>query len=329
MRGTILVTGGAGYVGSHVTRELVDRGADVVVFDNLQTGWRQALPPEARFIEGDLADAAALDRLFSGRPIAAVMHFAANSLVGNSMRDPFPYLGDNVSNAVSLVKAMAKHEVRKMVFSSTASLYGQAGETAIDEAAEIAPDSPYGESKYQVERMLGWAERIFGIRSACLRYFNAAGAHPGGRIGEDHRPETHLIPLALQVAEGQRPDLTIFGDDYATPDGTCIRDYVHVCDLADAHLRVLDVVDRQSCCYNLGTGHGYSVREVVAAVAQVTGRPCPATVGPRRAGDPPMLVAASGKIRRELGWTPRFDDLQEIIGSAWQWRQNFPRGYAE
>ncbi|HSK39887.1 MAG TPA: UDP-glucose 4-epimerase GalE [Arenibaculum sp.] len=324
---SILVTGGAGFVGSHCVAELVERGLHVIVFDNLQQGHRAAVPPGAEFVEGDLADRAALAWLFGGHHFDAVLHFAARSLVGESMRDPHAYLHDNVVNALNLIQAAVRTGVRKIVLSSTANLFGTPESMPIDEDAAIDPGSPYGESKFIIERMLHWADRCHGLRSACLRYFNAAGAHPGGLLGEDHSPETHLIPLVLDAAAGRRPHIEIFGDDYPTPDGTCVRDYVHVCDLADAHIRVFDLLEERSCRYNLGNGTGYSVRQVIETAERVTGRTVPVRVGARRPGDPPVLIASSERIRTELGWQPRFPDLETIIGTAWEWRQRHPYGY--
>ncbi|HUN50777.1 MAG TPA: UDP-glucose 4-epimerase GalE [Candidatus Sulfotelmatobacter sp.] len=326
-RSKVLVTGGAGFVGSHTVAALLEAGHAVVVLDNLQQGHRQAVPSAAVFVEADLADRDRLHQLFAAHRFDAVLHFAANSLVGESMRDPFRYLGDNVANAVNLVRACCEHGVGKFVLSSTANLFGTPERVPIDEAAAIDPGSPYGESKFATERLLLWAERIFGMHHACLRYFNAAGAHPNGRLGEDHRPETHLIPIVLDAALGRHAEVQIFGDDYPTPDGTCIRDYVHVCDLADAHVRVLDRLAQGSCHYNLGQGEGHSVREVIDTARRVTGAAIPTVVGPRRPGDPARLVAAAERIKRELGWRPRYSALPTIIETAWAWRRRNPTGY--
>ncbi|PWC80858.1 UDP-glucose 4-epimerase [Azospirillum sp. TSH100] len=324
---TILVTGGAGYVGSHCVAELLDRGHRVVVFDNLRQGHAAAVPPEATFVQADLADEAALARVFGQWRFDAVFHFAALSVVGESMRDPHAYLHGNTVTSLNLIRAAVKAGVMKLVFSSTANLFGSPKRIPIDEDEAIDPGSPYGESKFMIERALHWADRCHGLRSACLRYFNAAGAHPNGKLGEDHSPETHLIPLVMDAATGKRPHIEIFGDDYDTRDGTCIRDYIHVCDLADAHLRVLDVLDERSVRYNLGNGTGYSVREVIASVERITGRSVPVKVGPRRPGDLPVLIASSERIRRDLGWQPRFPELDSIIGSAWAWRSTHPHGF--
>ncbi|MFO1152311.1 MAG: UDP-glucose 4-epimerase GalE [Rhodospirillales bacterium] len=325
---TVLVTGGAGYVGSHAVVELLDRGREVVVFDNLIQGHPEAVPPGATLVIGDLADRGAIAEVFGRHHIDAIMHFAAYSLVGESMQKPFRYLRDNVVNALNLIETAVEYNVDRLVLSSTCALFGHPDRTPIDEDVRIDPGSPYGESKFLIERILHWADRVHGLRSACLRYFNAAGAHPVVPIGEDHAPETHLIPIALDVALGRRSHIDIYGDDYPTPDGTCIRDYVHVCDLADAHVRVLDALDRGSCRYNIGIGHGYSVREVVASVRRVTGTPVPERIAPRRPGDPPILIAASERIKRELGWQPRFTGIDEIVASAWAWRCHHPDGYA-
>lgn len=328
MAQTLLVTGGAGFVGSHVVHELLARRFNVVVIDNLQQGHREAIPAGATFAEVDLANSASLEAVFKQHRFDAVLHFAANSLVGESMKLPFKYLGDNVTNALNLIQAAIAHDVKKFVLSSTANLFGDPEKIPIDEAATIESGSPYGESKFIVERLLHWADRIHGLRSACLRYFNAAGAHPDGTIGEDHDPETHLIPIVLDAALGRRPHVEIFGDDYDTPDGTCVRDYIHVCDLADAHVRVLDKLTQASCRYNLGNGKGYSVREVIDMARKVTGIDIKVRMGARRPGDPPTLVASSDRIRQELGWQPRFGDLESIVRTAWEWRRKHPRGYA-
>jgi UDP-glucose 4-epimerase len=323
------VTGGAGYVGSHAVRALLDSGHDVVVIDNLQQGHRQAVPPDVEFVAADLADADGLKKLFARHEFDAVLHFAANSLVGDSMQRPFLYLGDNVANAVNLVRAACERGVRRFVLSSTANLFGAPESVPIEADAKIDPGSPYGESKFIIERLLHWAEQIYGMQSACLRYFNAAGAHPDGRLGEDHRPETHLIPIVLDAALGRRPHLQIFGDDYPTADGTCIRDYVHVCDLADAHVRVLAVLDHRSCRYNLGNGQGHSVRQVLEAARKITGAEIPTVIGARRPGDPAVLIAASERIKTELGWRPQHSDLETIVATAWEWRRRHPDGYDE
>lgn len=324
---SVLVTGGAGYVGSHAVAELVACGHDVVVFDNLQQGNPLAVVDGAELRVGDLADRYAVKSVFTKYQFDAVMHFAANSLVGESMKYPFRYLRDNVSNAVNLIETSAEFGIRKFVFSSTCAIFGNPERIPIDEDVTVDPGNPYGESKFLIERVLHWAAELYGMNYASLRYFNAAGAHSTIPIGENHEPETHLIPIALQVAQGRRPHLDIFGDDYDTQDGTCIRDYIHVCDLADAHVRVLKTLEQNSCQFNVGTGQGYSVREVIDAVKRITGIDIPVRVGPRRPGDPPVLVAASEKVKRDLGWTPQYSDLDTIVSTAWAWAQRFPRGY--
>jgi UDP-glucose 4-epimerase len=323
----ILVTGGAGYIGSVVAAELLSARHEVVVFDNLSQGHRAAVPDRAFFVEGDLADRAAIDRLFDSYSIDAVMHFASHTLVGESMHKPFLYLGRNVVNGLNLLESMAQHGVKRFILSSTANLFDRPRRMPIDEAENIIPGSPYGESKNILERMLAWLDRTIGLRYAALRYFNAAGDTP--ERGEDHEPETHLIPLVLGVALGQRDQVTIFGDDYPTPDGTCVRDYVHIVDLAQAHILALESLDRGSAVYNLGNGEGFSVKQVIETAREITGHPIPAVIGPRRAGDPATLVASSEKIRRELGWQPRFPSLREIVDSAWQWHRSHPKGYAD
>lgn len=323
----ILVTGGAGYIGSFVVAELLAQGARPVVLDNLSTGHRGAVPADAPFVEGDLGDRQALDALFAAHRFHGVMHFAANTLVAESMTEPFLFLDDNYRNGLNLIETAVRHGTRRLVLSSTANLFGNPACVPIAEDETIAPGSPYGESKYLLERVLAWTDRIFGLRSAALRYFNAAGAAPDGRRGEDHRPETHLIPLVLQVALGQRDRVTVFGDDYPTADGTCVRDYVHVLDLAQAHILAYRALDQGSRTYNLGNGRGYSVRDVIETARDVTGHPIPTESGDRRPGDPAVLVAASDRIRSDLGWSPRHSDLREIIQHAWQWHRHHPDGY--
>lgn len=323
----VLVTGGAGYIGSIVTDQLVRRGDEVVVLDNLQTGHREAVHPDALFVLGDLAFVVGLQRLFARHAFDAVMHFASNTLVGESMQRPFLYLGDNVTNAVNLLRFASYYGVRRFVLSSTANLFDQPERIPISEDERIVPGSPYGESKYLIERMLLWADRVLGIRYACLRYFNAAGAQPDGKRGEDHTPEHHLIPIVLQVALGQRKSVEIFGTDYPTPDGTCVRDYVHVLDLAQAHILALEALDEGSRVYNLGNGHGFTVRQVIETARDVTGHPIPVVEGPRRSGDPATLIADSTRIRCELGWTPMYSELRDIIQTAWDWHREHPLGY--
>ncbi len=323
----MLVTGGAGYVGSHTVAALLERGHTVRVLDNLRQGHRAAVLPPATLIEADLSDTETLNAVLSDGPYDAVFHFAALSLVGESMQRPFHYLHQNASVGIGLIEACVRHEIPKFVLSSTANLFGTPQRIPIDESETIDPGSPYGESKHMLERALHWAGQIHGLKSACLRYFNAAGADPEGRLGEDHTPETHLIPLVIDAALGRRPDIAVFGTDYPTPDGTCIRDYIHVADLADAHLRALDQLDHRSVTYNLGNGAGHSVMDVIRAVQNVSGRAVPVRLAGRRAGDPPVLVAASGKLRAETGWSPRYAELETIVAHALAWREAHPLGY--
>lgn len=321
----VLVTGGAGYIGSITVEQLVKEGAEVVVFDNLQQGHEAAIHPEATFVRGDLADRAAIDDAIARHKPDSIMHFASNTLVGESMQVPTLYLRDNVVNGLNLLESAATHGVRRFILSSTANLFDAPQRIPIEEHERIVPGSPYGESKHIMERYLHWFDRIYGLRYAALRYFNACGATE--ERGEHHDPETHLIPLVLQVALGQRDHIRIFGDDYHTPDGTCIRDYIHVVDLAQAHILALKALDGGSRCYNLGNGHGFSVLEVIEAARRVTGHPIPSVVGPRRPGDPDILIAGSEAIRRDLGWQPVYPELQTIIETAWRWHQKRPHGY--
>ena len=329
MSGRYLVTGGAGYVGSHAVLALRARGVQVVVLDNLRQGHREAVPAGVELITGEVGDAGLLDRVLGGG-VDAVLHFAALSLVGESMRDPMLYLRANAAAGMVLIEACLRHKVSRFVLSSTANLFA-GGDAPLDEDAPIDPGSPYGESKWMLERALRWAGRAHGLRSVALRYFNAAGADPEGRLGEDHDPETHLVPLAIDAALGRRPELAIFGTDYPTPDGTCIRDYVHVSDLAEAHVLALDRLaaapDGAALTYNLGTGSGHSVRAVIAAVGRVAGRPVPAREAARRPCDPPILVASAARFMKEAGWRPRFADLDTIVATAHAWRVAHPDGY--
>jgi UDP-glucose 4-epimerase len=322
-----LVTGGAGFVGSHVALALAERGDEVVVVDNLRQGHRAALPAGARLVELDLAETHGIDPVLADGPWEAVLHFAALSLVGESMRQPFRYLLENAGCGIRLIEACVRHGVSRFVLSSTANLFGAPDRIPIPEDARLDPGSPYGESKWMIERALLWAERVHGLRSASLRYFNAAGADPAGRIGEDHRPETHLIPLAIDAALGLGPELQVFGNDYPTPDGTCIRDYVHVSDLAEAHLLALEQLADRSVTYNLGNGQGFSVLQVIEAVEQAGGRKVPHRFVDRRPGDPAMLVASAERIRDETGWTPRIPELRDIVRTTYAWRESNPRGY--
>ncbi|WP_276357812.1 UDP-glucose 4-epimerase GalE [Cohnella caldifontis] len=324
----VLVTGGAGYIGSHTTAALLEKGEEVVVVDNLYQGHREAVLG-GKLYEGDLRDEAFLSRVFAENDIDGVIHFAANSLVGESMKDPGKYYHNNVYGTLCLLEQMKKAGVSRIVFSSTAATYGEPERVPIDEYDRTVPTNAYGETKLAMEKMIRWFDAAHGIRSVSLRYFNAAGAHDSGRIGEDHRPESHLIPLVLQVPLGQRATISVFGDDYPTEDGTCVRDYIHVGDLSDAHLLALERLRAggESAVYNLGSGRGYSVRQVVDIARKVTGHPIPVQIEPRRAGDPAVLVASSDRARRELGWQPRRDNLEDIIASAWRWHSAHPNGY--
>jgi len=327
----LLVTGGAGYVGSVVAAELLRAGHRVAVFDSLSRGHRRALPPGADLVVEDLADRHALDNFFQSGPVDAVLHFAALIEAGESMQVPERYFRNNSANTLNLLEAMLAHGVKRFVFSSTAALYGNPERIPVEEDAPLRPTNPYGESKLLVEQMLAWFHRVHGVRYASLRYFNAAGA--AGDLGEDHRPESHLIPLVLQVARGQREHISVFGADYPTPDGTCVRDYIHVADLASAHLLALDALatsrGEQPLIYNLGNGRGFSVRQVIEAARRITGHPIPSLDAPRRPGDPAVLVASSEKIRRELGWQPQHPELDSIIASAWEWKRRHPGGYSD
>jgi UDP-glucose 4-epimerase len=324
-----LVTGGAGYVGSHLVLALVERGDSVVVIDSLRTGHRAAVPDGAQLAVIDLADTNAVDALLSEGPWDAVFHFASLTQVGESMRLPFHYLIDNGMNGMRLIEACVRHGISRFVLSSTCAVYGTPSTVPIPEDAPQNPESPYGEGKRIIERALHWADRIHGLRFAALRYFNAAGADPAGRIGEDHRPETHLIPLVIDAALGRRPELDVYGNDYPTPDGTCIRDYIHVNDLADAHIRAVDRLEQGSITLNLGIGTGHSVLQVIDAVQRVSGRRVPHQIRPRRPGDPAALVASSQHAQQELGWRPRFGDLDEIVRTALLWREAHPEGYGD
>lgn len=321
----VLVTGGAGYIGSAVVEQLLKHGHQAVVFDNLSKGHRAAVAPEAVFLQADLHDNDAVIRALETHKIEAVIHMAADSLVGESMAAPLKYFGNNVGGANSLLNAMLKVGVKKIVLSSTAATYGSPETMPITEDTPQRPTNPYGESKLMIETMLRWCDAAYGLRFVSLRYFNAAGATE--RCGEDHEPETHLIPNVLRVAAGKAEHVHVFGEDYPTPDGTCVRDYIHVIDLADAHVLALNVLERRSEVYNLGYGSGYSVAEVVEMARQVTGRRIPTEAAPRRAGDPPVLIASPDKIMRDLGWNPRHSELDRIIESAWRWHVAHPNGY--
>jgi len=321
----IFVTGGAGYIGSVCSELLLNEGHEVAIFDNLIEGHRRAVDSRAQFIQGDLADRDQIERALSNTRPDAVMHFAAYALVPESMRDPSKYFRNNVSNGLNLLDAMLTTGVQRIIFSSTCALFGPPDRVPIDETAPARPANPYGESKLAFEKILRWYDQVHGLKFVCLRYFNAAGATED--LGEDHRPETHLIPNVLKVALGQRASLEIYGTDYETPDGTCIRDYIHIVDLAHAHFLALGAT--ASGFYNLGTGGGSSVKEVIAACRKITGRQIDTIEKPRRPGDPPRLIASSEKIKKELGWQPQFQSLDVIIETAWAWHQKFPDGYEE
>ena len=327
----ILVLGGAGYIGSHTVNELVEAGRDVVVADNLLTGFRAAVHPKARFYKLDIRDRTALDVLFQAEQIDGVIHFAASSQVGESMSNPLKYYDNNLHGTMVLLQAMMDHNVKKIVFSSTAATYGAPESVPILETDRTVPTNCYGQTKLAMEQMMSWVSRAHGLKYVALRYFNACGAHPSGKIGEAHNPETHLIPLILQVPNGQRAKISVFGDDYPTHDGTCIRDYIHVTDLAQAHILALDylLAGGDNDVFNLGNGVGFTVKEVIDVARKVTGHPIPAEMCPRRAGDPAQLVASSDKAKTILGWKPQFADLETIVSTAWNWHKNHPHGYEE
>ena len=327
----ILVCGGAGYIGSHMVHELVRRGEPTAVIDNLQNGHRPAVHPRAVFFQGDIRDRAVLDEIFSRHEIEAVVHFAANSLVGESVEQPLKYFNNNVHGLQILLEAMVAHGVDKIVFSSTAATYGEPARIPIFEGDAANPTNPYGESKLIMEKMMKWVGWAHGVKYVSLRYFNVAGAVEDGSLGEDHRPETHLIPLILQVPLGQRDHISVFGDDYDTPDGTCIRDYIQVMDLVEAHWRALGYLREGgvSEIFNLGSAQGFSVKEMISAAEKVVGQPIKTVVEARRAGDPARLVASSEKAAKILSWRPRYAGVEEIIGTAWKWHQSHPRGFEE
>ena len=326
---SILVLGGAGYIGSHTVYELVAKGEDVVVVDNLETGHIEAVHPQARFYQGDIRDRAFVDSVFEKENIDAVIHFAANSLVGESMTNPLKYYDNNVNGTKVLLESMIAHDVKKIVFSSTAATYGEPENIPILESDKTCPTNAYGETKLSMEKMMKWTDVAHGLKYVALRYFNACGAHESGQIGEAHAPETHLIPLILQVPLGKREFISIFGEDYDTEDGTCIRDYIHVTDLAQAHILAVKYLleGNESNTFNLGNGVGFSVKEVIETAKKATGLPIAAKVAERRAGDPARLVASSEKARKVLGWNPEHADLEEIISSAWKWHSTHPNGF--
>ncbi|OKZ37789.1 MAG: UDP-glucose 4-epimerase GalE [Eshraghiella crossota] len=326
---TILVLGGAGYIGSHTVYALIEKGVDVVVIDNLETGHIEAVHEKARFYKGDIRDRAFVDSVLDKEKIDAVIHFAANSLVGESMVNPLKYYDNNVNGTKVLLQSMVAHGLDKIVFSSTAATYGEPEKVPILETYRTEPTNTYGETKLAMEKMFKWTDRAHGLKYVSLRYFNACGAHVSGKIGEAHSPETHLIPLILQVPLGQREYISIFGDDYDTSDGTCIRDYIHVTDLAQAHILAVDYLMKgnESNIFNLGNGVGFTVKEVIDTARKVTGHEIPAKIAERRAGDPARLIASSDKARQVLLWKPEHADLEEIISTAWNWHKNHPNGY--
>lgn len=321
---SILVLGGAGYIGSHTVYELIERGREVVIVDNLQTGFKELIHPKAKFYQGDLRDESFLDQVFEKEKIEGVIHFAANSLVGVSMKEPLDYYDNNVYGMIVLLRVMKKHDVKHIVFSSTAATYGEPKRVPIEEEDDTFPTNPYGETKLTMEHMMRWCDSAYGMSFVALRYFNACGAHPNGRIGELHDPETHLIPLILKVALGERDAINIFGNDYDTKDGTCIRDYIHVCDLADAHIKALDYLQsgQPSQIINLGNGEGYSVLDIISAVREVTKDDITVNMCERRAGDPAKLIANNKKALSILNWTPKYTDIKEIISTAWNFYVN-------
>lgn len=327
----ILVLGGAGYIGSHTVYELIDAGRDVVIADNLETGHIEAVHPKAKFYQGDIRNREFVDSVFESEHIDGVIHFAANSLVGESMTNPLKYYDNNLCGTKVLLESMVAHGIDKIVFSSTAATYGEPERVPILETDKTEPTNCYGETKLSMEKMFKWVGKAHGLRFVSLRYFNACGAHVSGKIGEAHNPESHLIPLILQVPNGQREYISIFGDDYDTKDGTCIRDYIHVTDLAQAHILAMDYLMNggESNIFNLGNGVGFTVKEVIDTARKVTGHPIPSKTTPRRAGDPAQLIASSEKARSVLGWHPEHADLEEIIATAWNWHKHHPHGFSK
>ncbi|MBC1729358.1 UDP-glucose 4-epimerase GalE [Listeria seeligeri] len=326
---SIIVLGGAGYIGSHAVAELVNRGYNVVVVDNLKTGHKEAIHEKAKFYQGDIRDKDFLSSVFEREIVDGVIHFAASSLVGESMEEPLQYLNNNVYGTQILLEVMEQFGVKNIVFSSSAATYGEPERVPITESMPTNPESTYGDTKLIMEKMMKWCDKAYGMKYVALRYFNVAGAKSDGIIGEDHQPESHLVPIILQVALGQREKLAIYGDDYNTPDGTCIRDYVHVEDLIDAHIRSLEYLENggESNIFNLGSSKGFSVQEILGAARSVTGKNIPAEVVARRAGDPGTLIAASDKARDVLGWEPTYTDIKDIIATAWKWHESHPNGY--
>lgn len=328
---TIAVLGGAGYIGSHAVKQLIDKGYDVIVIDNLLTGHKEAVHKAARFYHGDIRDKAFMREVFTREKIEGVVHFAASSLVGESVENPLKYFNNNVYGTQITLEVMKEFGVTHIVFSSTAATYGEPEETPIVETTPTQPKNPYGESKLMMEKMMHWCDAAYGIKYVALRYFNVAGASLDTTIGEDHTPETHLVPIILQTALGQREKITIFGDDYDTPDGTCIRDYVHVVDLCEAHILALEYLQQtnESNVFNLGSSEGFSVKQMVEEAKRVTGKDIPSEIGPRRAGDPSILVASSEKAVSVLGWRPQYTNVDTIFDTAWKWHQSHPAGYEQ
>lgn len=325
----ILVLGGAGYIGSHTVYELVDAGYEVIVIDNLLTGFKEAVHPQAKFYEGDIRDKIFLDNILSKEKIDGVIHFAASSQVGESMKNPLKYYNNNLCGTEVLLESMVEHGIDKIVFSSTAATYGEPESIPILETDRTLPTNCYCETKLSMEKMFKWTSKAYNLRYVSLRYFNACGAHPNGKIGEAHNPETHLIPLVLQVPNGKREYISVFGNDYDTKDGTCVRDYIHVNDLAQAHILAMEYLSKggESNIFNLGNGVGFTVKEVIETARKVTNHTIPIREEERRAGDPSVLIASSEKARKVLGWKPQYADLETIISTAWKWHVNHPDGY--
>jgi UDP-glucose 4-epimerase len=326
---SILVLGGAGYVGSHAVYQLIDQGSEVVVIDNLQTGHRDAIHPKANFYEGDIRSREFMRSVFEKENIEAILHFAANSLVGESMTEPLKYFDNNVYGTQIVLEMMKEFNVKHIIFSSTAAVYGEQKVVPITEEAVTNPTNTYGETKLAMEKMISWCEKAFDLKYVSLRYFNVASARSGGEIGEDHNPETHLIPVILEAALGKRPAITVFGQDYDTPDGTCVRDYIHVEDLIAAHLLALSYLQNggESNVFNLGSSQGFSVKEIIETAKEVTGMEIPVQMGERRSGDPSTLIASSEKARSVLGWSPSRTSIHQIISDAWNWHKHHPNGY--
>ena len=328
---SILVCGGAGYIGSHTVHELINQNKDVIIVDNLQTGHMKAVNEKAKFYKGDIRDSEFLDKVFSENNIEAIIHFAANSLVGESMEKPLLYFNNNVYGMQILLESMVKHNIKNIVFSSTAAVYGEPKKIPILEDDETNPTNTYGETKLTMEKMMKWVNKAYGITYVSLRYFNACGAIQDGSIGEDHFPESHLIPLILQVPLKKRDAITVFGEDYETPDGTCIRDYIHVLDLADAHIKAVEYLQKgnESNIFNLGNGVGFSVKEMIDSAKEATNEEIKVVIGARRAGDPAKLIASNEKAKKILGWEPKYTDVKDVISTAWGWHKNHPDGYGD